>query len=161
MRVINRNEPVMLDYVFAFRGYLSDHTRLFSLGPIPEDLQRAHEAMLILEQEIKHRAVPGELSGAIYDFAAAWVRERGYEAHFMGASEERVRFVGHGIGLELDEFPFLNAGQTMPLQAGMVVAVEPKLVFPGRGVVGIENTHLVTPDGLEQLGRYPGKITVI
>lgn len=160
-RVIGRNEPVMLDYVFAFGGYISDHTRLFSLGPIPDDLQRAHDAMLALQEEIRRRAVPGAVSGSIYDFALAWVTERGYADHFMGASSERVRFVGHGVGLELDEFPFLNAGQTLPLQAGMVVAVEPKLVFPGRGVVGIENTHVVTLDGLEQLGRYPGEITVI
>lgn len=160
-RVIGRNEPVMLDYVFAYRGYISDHTRLFSLGPIEDDLQRAHGAMLALQEEIRQRAVPGVASGAIYDFASDWVTEHGYADHFMGASSERVRFVGHGVGLELDEFPFLNAGQTLPLQAGMVVAVEPKLVFPGRGVVGIENTHLVTSAGLEQLGRYPGEITVL
>ncbi len=160
-RAIGRHEPVMLDYVFAFRGYISDHTRLFSLGPVPEELQRGHDAMLALQAEIARRAVPGAASGSIYDFALAWVQEHGWAGHFMGATEERVRFVGHGVGLELDEFPFLNAGQTLPLQEGMVVAVEPKLVFPGRGVVGIENTHVVTPGGLEQLGRYPGEITVI
>jgi Xaa-Pro aminopeptidase len=161
MRPIGRNEPIVLDYVFAFRGYISDHTRIFSLGPLPDELQRAHAAMLELQAEIARRAVPGAASGAIYDLALAWVQERGWAEHFMGATEERVRFVGHGVGLELDEFPFLNAGQALPLQAGMVVAVEPKLVFPGRGVVGIENTHVVTADGLEQLGRYPGEITVV
>jgi Xaa-Pro dipeptidase len=160
-RAIGPNEPVMLDYVFAFRGYISDHTRIFSLGPVPDDLQQAHDAMLALQAEIRRRAVPGAVSGSIYDFSLAWVQARGYADHFMGASTERVRFVGHGVGLELDEFPFLNAGQTLPLQVGMVVAVEPKLVFPGRGVVGIENTHVVTADGLEQLGQYPGEITVI
>ena len=161
MRPIGRNEPIVLDYVFAFRGYISDHTRIFSLGPLPDELQRAHAAMLELQAEIARRAVPGAASGAIYDLALAWVQERGWAEHFMGATEERVRFVGHGVGLELDEFPFLNAGQALPLQAGMVVAVEPKLVFPGRGAVGIENTHVVTADGLEQLGRYPGEITVV
>jgi Xaa-Pro aminopeptidase len=161
MRPIGRNEPIVLDYVFAFRGYISDHTRIFSLGPLPDELQRAHAAMLELQAEIARHAVPGAASGAIYDLALAWVQERGWAEYFMGATEERVRFVGHGVGLELDEFPFLNAGQALPLQAGMVVAVEPKLVFPGRGVVGIENTHVVTADGLEQLGRYPGEITVV
>jgi Xaa-Pro aminopeptidase len=161
MRPIDRNEPIVLDYVFAFRGYISDHTRIFSLGPLPDELQLAHTAMLELQAEIARRAVPGVASGAIYDLALAWAQERGWAEHFMGATDERVRFVGHGVGLELDEFPFLNAGQTLPLQAGMVVAVEPKLVFPGRGVVGIENTHVVTPAGLEQLGCYPGEITVV
>ena len=161
MRPVGRNEPIVLDYVFAFQGYISDHTRVFSLGPVPDELQRAHAAMLELQAEVARRAVPGVASGAIYDIAFAWVQERGWAEHFMGATQERVRFVGHGVGLELDEFPFLNSGQTLPLQAGMVVAVEPKLVFPGRGVVGIENTHVVTPGGLEQLGRYPGEITVV
>jgi Xaa-Pro aminopeptidase len=79
----------------------------------------------------------------------------------MGVGKERIRFVGHGVGLELDEFPFLSAGQDLPLQAGMVIALEPKAIFPGKGVVGIENTHVVTQDGLEQLGRYPDEITTI
>jgi len=160
-RVIGRHEPIVLDYVFAWRGYISDHTRLFSLGPVADDLQAAHAAMLELQEEIRRRAVPGAVSGGLYDLALDWVQRRGYADHFMGASEERVRFVGHGVGLELDEFPFLNAGQTLPLATGMVIALEPKLIFPGRGVVGIENTHVVTPAGLEQLGRYPGEITVI
>jgi Xaa-Pro dipeptidase len=160
-RPIQRNEPVMVDYVFAYRGYISDHTRLFSLGPIPADLIEAHGTMLTLQEELKKLAKPGAISGSIYDVALRYVSDRGYAEHFMGASGERVRFVGHGVGLELDEFPFLNAGQTMELQENMVIALEPKLIFPDRGVVGIENTHLVTKDGLEQLGHYPGEITVV
>ncbi|MBI5580942.1 MAG: aminopeptidase P family protein [Deltaproteobacteria bacterium] len=160
-RPIQRNEPVMVDYVFAYRGYISDHTRLFSLGPVPDDLVKAHQTMLALQEQIRQLAKPGAISGSIYDFSLRYVTDRGYAEHFMGASGERVRFVGHGVGLELDEFPFLNTGQTMELQEGMVIAVEPKLVFPGRGVVGIENTHVVTKDGLEQLGNYPGEITVV
>ena len=80
----------------------------------------------------------------------------------MGAAgRERIRFVGHGIGLEVDEFPFLAAGQNLPLQEGMTIALEPKVIFPGEGVVGIENTHVVTENGLEQLGRYPEEIVII
>lgn len=160
-RTIQRHEPVMLDYVFAYRGYISDHTRIFSLGRMPDDLIRAHTTMLDLQSEIQRMARPGAVSGSVYDFALKYVTDRGYGEHFMGVGAERVRFVGHGVGLELDEFPFLNAGQTLELQQDMVIALEPKLVFPGRGVVGIENTHVVTPDGLEQLGRFPGEITVI
>jgi len=79
----------------------------------------------------------------------------------MGVGKERIRFVGHGVGLELDEFPFPEPGQTMLLQEGMVIALEPKVVLPGKGVVGIENTHVVTRDGLEQIGHYPDEITVV
>ena len=69
--------------------------------------------------------------------------------------------MGHGIGLEIDEYPFLVKGQDLPFQSGMVVALEPKLIFPGEGVVGIENTHLVTDDGLEQLTKFPDEIVII
>ena len=117
--------------------------------------------MLALQAQLQRLAKPGVVSGSLYDFAWQYVSERGFLNHFMGGNDERVRFVGHGVGLELDEFPFLNAGQTMKLQENMIIALEPKLVFPGRGVVGIENTHLVTKDGLEQLGQYPGEITVV
>jgi Xaa-Pro aminopeptidase len=79
--------------------------------------------------------------------------EKGVAGHFMGAGSDRIRFIGHGVGLELDEFPFLAKGQTLPLQPDMVIALEPKLIYPGKGVVGIENTHVVTSKGLERLTR--------
>jgi Xaa-Pro dipeptidase len=77
------------------------------------------------------------------------------------AGRERIRFVGHGIGLEVDEYPFLAAGQDLQLQEGMTIALEPKLIFPGQGVVGIENTHLVTQNGLEQFGNFTEEIIII
>jgi len=160
-RAIKRHEPVLVDYVFAYRGYISDHARIFSIGRLPDELVQAHAAMLDLQGRIQSMAKPGIASGAIYDFALDFAKTHGLGDHFMGVGRERIRFVGHGVGLELDEFPFLNAGQTMELQENMVIALEPKLVFPGRGVVGIENTHLVTQNGLEQLGQYPNEITVI
>jgi Xaa-Pro aminopeptidase len=80
---------------------------------------------------------------------------------FMGTGAQRIRFVGHGIGLELDEFPFLARGQKLALEPGMIIALEPKVIFPEKGVVGIENTHVVTQNGLKQLGAYPEEITVI
>jgi len=131
-KTIQRHEPVLVDYVFAYNGYLSDHSRIFSLGPLPEELVDAHAAMLEVHAD-----------------------------HFMGFGNESVRFVGHGIGLEVDEYPFLAAGQQLELQAGMTIALEPKLIFPGKGVVGIENTHVVTENGLDQLGQFPEEIREI
>jgi Xaa-Pro aminopeptidase len=160
-RTIKRHEPVLVDYVFAYRGYISDHARIFCIGTLPPDLLKAHQAMVDLQGRIKPMAKPGVLSGAIYDFALDYAEQQGYGDHFMGVGTERIRFVGHGVGLELDEFPFLNAGQTLELQEGMTIALEPKLIFPGKGVVGIENTHLVTPDGLEQFGHYTDDVVIL
>lgn len=65
------------------------------------------------------------------------------------------------MGLELDEFPFLAKGQTQPLQAGMTLALEPKLVIPDKGVVGVENTLVVTEEGLVPLTRFEEDIIVL
>ena len=150
-RRIQRNEPILLDYVFAWQGYISDHTRIFCIGRPPQFLVEAHAHMLDIQEQIKAMAKPGAVAGDLYAAAVKMAREKGCGDHFMGAGDDRVRFIGHGVGLELDEFPFLAKGQPTPLEENMVIALEPKLIFPGKGVVGIENTHLVTADGLEQL----------
>ena len=160
-RPIQAHEPVLVDYVFALNGYYSDHARIFSIGELPDDLMTAHTAMIELQNRIKQEAKPGVLCGAIYDLALEWTRSKGYDEHFMGVGKERIRFVGHGVGIELDEYPFLAAGQKLELQAGMTLALEPKLIFPDKGVVGVENTHVVTDNGLEQFGRFPDKIIVV
>ena len=77
------------------------------------------------------------------------------------ASDPKIRFTGHGLGIELDEFPFIAQGQTLALEKGMLIALEPKVILPGKGVVGIENTLLVTEKGLKSLTRYQDTITVV
>jgi len=158
---IQRHEPVMVDYIFALNGYYSDHARIFSLGKLPEDLIEAYALTCKLQEMIKKMAKPGIRSGEIYDRALEQTKEWGYADHFMGFGPERIRLVGHGIGLEVDEFPFLAAGQSLELQEGMTLALEPKLIFPGKGVIGLENSHIVTKEGLEQMNSYNEEITVI
>ncbi len=160
-RPIQRNEPILVDYVFALRGYLADHTRIFSLGELPEDLMAAYDAMLTIQEMVKKIALPGISTGDVYEAAIKKAAELGYADYFMGAGEKRIRFIGHGVGLELDEFPFLAKNQKLKLQKNMVIALEPKLIFPGKGVVGIENTHVVTEKGLRQLTRFKEEITIL
>lgn len=148
-RKIGRNEPILVDYVFALDGYMSDHARIFSIGKLPDDLLKAHEAMLEIQAIAKKEGLPGVATGDLYEIMIAAAKERGYADNFMGVGPRRIRFTGHGIGLELDEFPFIAKGQTLVLEPNMVIAMEPKVVLPGRGVVGIENTLVVTASGLE------------
>lgn len=155
------NEPILVDYVFAFDGYLSDHARIFALGSLPADLLKAHEAMLEIQNETMEKAKPGVVSGELYEMMVSMASERGYGDYFMGAGERKIRFTGHGIGLELDEFPFIARGQKLELEAGMIIALEPKIIYPGRGVVGIENTHLVTDAGLVPLTKFSDEVTVL
>jgi Xaa-Pro aminopeptidase len=156
--VIRPNEPVLVDYVFSLDGYLADHARIFSLGPLPEELEKAHDAMLTIQEAVSRAAVPGAVTGDLYDQMIAMADELGYGDYFMGAFHPRIRFTAHGLGIELDEFPFIAQGQTMALEPGMVLALEPKVILPGRGVMGIENTWLVTETGLERLTRFPDEV---
>lgn len=158
---IEKNESILFDYVFALDGYISDHTRVFALGTLPEELLAAHEAMLEIQDEVKKLAVPGSITGDLYEQMIVMAEEKGYSDHFMGVGERKIRFTGHGVGLELDEFPFIAKGQKLPLQEGMVIALEPKAIFPEKGVVGIENTHLVTGEGLESLTCFDDKICFV
>ncbi len=158
MNKIRPNQPLLVDYVFALDGYLADHARIFSIGDLEDDLYRAHEAMLDVQEKIKDMARPGVVTGEIYETMVTMARDKGYEDQFMGGAHPRIRFTGHGLGIELDEFPFIAKGQTLKLAAGMVFALEPKVIMPGKGVVGIENTFLVTDMGLKALTRYPDVI---
>ena len=160
-RKIRRHEPILFDYVFAWNGYISDHTRIYAIGRPPQELVDAHAHMLDLQEQIKAMATPGTIAGDLYSAAMAIAARKGVDANFMGAGADRIRFIGHGVGLELDEFPFLAHGQTTQLEEGMVIALEPKLVFPGKGVVGIENTHVVTRSGLDQLTHAEQQIVSV
>ena len=158
---IGKNEPILFDYVFALQGYISDHARIFSIGALPDELMWAHEAMLRIQEETKKYALPGISSGDIYEMMVAMAENMGYGEFFMGVGDRRIRFTGHGVGLELDEFPFLAKGQKLLLAKNMVIALEPKVILPGKGVVGIENTLLVTDTGLESLTKIDDHIMIL
>jgi Xaa-Pro dipeptidase len=151
LRPIQRHEPVLMDYVFALDGYVVDQTRVFAIGGLPDELVAGHQAMLEVQDALRVAAKPSVTGAELYDLAVELATGLGYGEHFMGHGDERITFVGHGVGLELDEYPFLAKGQKMPLEKRMIIALEPKLIYPGLGVVGIEDTHLMTDDGLEPL----------
>lgn len=152
MRRIAEGEPVVFDFVAVRHGYQTDFTRMFSLGRLPDALRRAYAVALEAQAAVVERARPGVSCGELYEAALAVARAAGLEDCFMGNGATRVRFVGHGIGLELDEPPVL-AQTDRELAEGMVFALEPKFVLPGLGAVGIENTWVVRADGLECLHR--------
>jgi Xaa-Pro aminopeptidase len=107
-------------------------------------------------QEMK----PGSNGKELYDIAFSIAEQSGFANHFMGY-ENSVSFVGHGLGLELDELPVIAKNHHIYLQPGMVLAIEPKFVFPGEGTVGVEDTFLLTENGLEQLNTLDDAIKVL
>ena len=150
-RIIQKGDPVSVDFVGCVEGYLIDQTRLMVIGELEEDLEEGFEKSVGIQDRVVAEARPGTRWSRLYDLALEAARERNVEDRFMGPPGEQVRFVGHGVGLEVDEYPFLAARQDKELEAGMVLALEPKIFHPGKGITGIEDTYLVTEDGLERL----------
>jgi Xaa-Pro aminopeptidase len=141
------NQPILLDYSGVFNGYIADMTRMFVIGALDAELQRAFDVAIKIQEMVRQGMKPGIIGENLFLAALAIAEEEGLGSCFMGMPGEQSKFVGHGVGLELDELPVLAKGFTMPLQAGQVIAVEPKFVIPGKGVIGIENTFAVTDDG--------------
>ncbi|HSC69769.1 MAG TPA: Xaa-Pro peptidase family protein [Candidatus Methylomirabilis sp.] len=160
-RRIQPHEPILLDYVGVCDGYISDQTRLFALGGLPADLLNAYEACLAIQEDIRAHLRPGVKAGDLYARGVTLAERLGYGDRFMNTGPAQVSFVGHGVGIELDEIPQLARESKTALQGGMTLAVEPKIVFPGRGIVGVEDTILITAGDPEYLTFTSREIVVI
>ncbi len=150
--------PFTVDVAGYHMGYLCDQTRTFAPAPLKGPLEAALELAIAMEERVESLLRPGAVSGDIYQEAEEMAREAGLDHAFMGTGRDRVRFIGHGVGIELDEYPFLSRGNSMPLEAGMVVAVEPKFSIPGLGMVGVEDTYLITETGCQRLTLGPPRL---
>ncbi|MBN2333236.1 MAG: aminopeptidase P family protein [Deltaproteobacteria bacterium] len=150
-RTLQPGIPVSIDFMVNADGYLGDETRMFCLGQPAKQLLKTHRDLLTLNRELVQAARPGVVAGSIHDLAVELAEHMGYGNHFLGTGGDRVSFVGHGVGLEVDEFPFMARGSKQILEAGMVIALEPKFIFPDQGVITIENTYLLTGNGNERL----------
>lgn len=147
---IKRGESVMVDYGGNFNSYICDMTRVFSVGKLPEKAYIAHQVCLDIQETVTSMAKPGVICEDLYNAAIEAVTKAGFADNFMGI-QQQAKFIGHGIGLEINEAPVLAPRVKMELEPGMVFALEPKIVLPEIGAVGIENSFAVTNDGVEKL----------
>lgn len=149
---IERNEPIIVDFAGCLEGYLVDQTRVLAIGGLSDRLRRAYDDMCRVQERMMELVKPGVPWGAVYDECLALAVQMGYADSFMGARGAQVSFIGHGLGIEIDEYPFIARGfNDMVFETGMVFAFEPKAVFPGEGAIGIENTFYISEEGLKQL----------
>ena len=154
-------EPISIDLFSCVNGYVVDQTRMYALESLPE---RAWEAFRVIEDLYRiftDLARPGVMAGDIYHRLWQEVNDKGFGEYFMGRGPDRVSFLGHGLGLEADEFPLLTARFPYPLEADMVLAFEPKIFLPGIGMIGLEDTGRITPEGVEWLTVTPREVKVI
>ncbi|MBW2039225.1 MAG: aminopeptidase P family protein [Deltaproteobacteria bacterium] len=155
---IKRDEPIIIDYGGGYNGYVTDETRVFVIGRLKGHLERAYQVAQDIIEDMESFAREGVQAVQIYKRAQEIAAKEDLTQHFMGHGEGRVAFVGHGLGLEINEWPIIGRGGEMPLQVGMVFAFEPKFVFPGEGAVGIEMDYIVREDGLERVTHFPREI---
>lgn len=156
-RTMKPGTTVMVDMCGNFNGYQSDMTRVWSIGDIPERALRAHRISMDILRELEKMAVPGVPVSSLYEKAMEIAAKAGLTDYFMG-HRQKALFVGHGVGIQLNEWPVVTARSKDVLAAGMVIALEPKFVIPGVGAVGVENTYHVTDNGLECLTPFPEEI---
>lgn len=148
--VLKEGYSAMVDLGGNFYGYMCDMSRVFSVGKLCNEAYMAHQVCLDIQDEIASKVRPGAVCENLYQLAIDRVTRTGFADRFMGVSQQ-ARFIGHGIGLEINEAPVLAPRIKQKLEPGMVFALEPKIVLPGVGPVGIENSWVVTETGIDKL----------
>ena len=144
--VIKPTDSVMVDVNGNYTGYMTDMTRTFAVNQLDELALKAHQCSIDICHTLQQMMVPGAEAKALYEKAEAMACEAGLQPYFMGHNQ-KAGFVGHGVGIEINERPVIAPRSRDVLAAGNVIALEPKFVIPGTGAVGIENTYVVLENG--------------
>lgn len=156
--VIKPGNSVMVDVNGNYTGYMTDMTRTYYVEEIGDLARKAHECSIAICRRLAELGRPGTEAKALYEEAEKMAREAGLHEYFMG-HRQKAGFVGHGVGIEINELPVIAPRSRDILQENNVIALEPKFVIPKTGAVGIENTYVVTPDGLKPLTNTPEGLT--
>jgi Xaa-Pro aminopeptidase len=152
---VERGMPVIVDYGGGYNGYITDESRTFTVGELPERFRKPYEVAKEIVEDVTGFGKVGVNATELFVRASRIVKKAGLEEYFMGNGEGQVSFIGHGLGLEINELPFITARHSRILEEGMVFAFEPKFIFPGIGAVGIEVDFIVGKDRLERVTDTP------
>lgn len=155
--LLQPGQSLMVDMGGNFYGYMCDMSRVYSIGKLSEQAYAAHQTCLEIQEIVSSMAKPGVICEDLYNKAIELVTKAGFADYFMGVGQ-KAKFIGHGIGLEINEAPVIAPRIRQELEPGMVFALEPKIVLPGVGPLGIENSWVVTAEGLEKLTTAPEEI---
>jgi len=160
-RTLRDGDLVFVDCGCGVQGYHTDKTMTYMFGrSLPEDAIVAHRRCVEVQDETASLLRPGNVPSEIYVTILDGLNSEFLE-NFMGFGNRRAQFLGHGIGLTVDEVPVIARGFNEPLEEGMVFALEPKKGVRGVGLVGTENTFVVTRGGGRCItGTNPGLVPV-
>lgn len=155
--LIRPGMTVMIDMCGNFTGYMTDMTRVYSVGELSAEAARAHACSIEIHRAVARMGRPGVAAADLYRLAVQIAQDAGLDDYFMGHTQ-KAGFVGHGVGIEVNEAPVLAPRSKELLVENQVIALEPKFVIPHVGAVGIEDTYVVTPEGMKAITSAPIEI---
>lgn len=161
MKKIRRGEPILIDFGINYHGYHMDLTRMYAIGHMPEPFAEAYEVCRNIHYRVLDSALEGRTSAELFRYSKALAEEAGFGAYYLGYGPHKVSFLGHGIGLELSELPFVASKHDYVLEEGTTIAIEPKMVFPNKGATGIENTVVFEKGRYRVLSNADEAITIL
>jgi Xaa-Pro dipeptidase len=161
LKQVERGVPVTIDYGGGYNGYVTDETRVFVAGELKEMFRKPYDAAVEIMEDIQSYAKEGVDCVDIFSRAYRIAEKAHLQDYFMGCGEGQVSFIGHGLGLEINELPVITARHGKILKEGMVFAYEPKFVLPPHGAIGIELDFIVRQHGLERITGDPVDIIYV
>ena len=147
-------DPFFVDTCGNYNGYISDTTRTFIIGKFDQDTREQLDALIQIKQLLQKRLKPNVNLGNLYSKAMELAEDLHISNHFMGETKDKVAFLGHGIGLELDELPILYLKGDVAKE-GNVIACEPKYIEKGKKVLGLEDSFAITKSSNRLLTQSP------
>ncbi|SJZ64916.1 M24 family metallopeptidase [Porphyromonas cangingivalis] len=159
-QVISEGMTLMLDMAGNYSPYNTDITRVYAYGKVDQKAIDAHNLSIEMHRYFESQVKPGVELAEVYNHCTKMAEEAGLSAHFMG-QDHQVKFVGHGVGIEINEPPVMTPRWKGVFEPGMVMAFEPKFVLAPTGALGIENTYLITETGVENLTPLPEEIVYL
>ncbi|MBI4633429.1 MAG: aminopeptidase P family protein [Deltaproteobacteria bacterium] len=152
---VEQGVPVIVDYGGGYNGYITDESRLFVAGALKDIFRKPYEIAKEIVEDVAGFGRVGINATELFLRVYQRVKKAGLKEHFMGHGEGQVSFIGHGLGLEINELPVITARHSRILEEGMVFAFEPKFVFPDVGAIGIEVDFIVRKNRLERVTDSP------
>lgn len=146
-RLLKKGDLVFSDVGYGYNGYHTDRTQVYMFGANPPDEAAAyHKECMRIQKKIAELLKPGGIPSEIYNAVTEELNAE-FLSGFMGTKDAQVKFLGHGVGLQIDEYPVIANKFNEPLIENMTIAVEPKRSIKNFGMVGVEDTYVVTKDG--------------
>jgi Xaa-Pro dipeptidase len=161
LKKMKKGEAILVDFGINYHGYHIDVTRMYAIGHMPTELDRAYHVCRDIFYRVLDRAVEGAFASELFRYSVDLADKSGFGTYYLGFGSHKVKFLGHGIGIELSEMPFIAPKHDYRIEEGMTVAIEPKMVFPHLGATGIENTVLFEKGGYRILSNISEKIFVV